>query len=448
MFLLIKRGSTQNFIKLNELFKAMLDINFVREHPNQVKDNEIKKNQNPEVVDSVLKLDARWRDGKKKVEKLKQTRNIVSEEINKAKKAKDEKTAKKKIKEMQTVASDIKKQEAEVEESLEKRNVGLGRLSNIMHESVPKGKDDSENVEIRKTGKTSEFKFPIKNHVELCESLGIANFDNAADVSGSGFYYLQGELGLLNQALIQFAIQFMHKKGYHYLEPPLMVRKEILGAAIDVGEWSDTIYSVADEDLALIGTSEHAILGYHNKDVFDAKDLPKKYFSYSMCFRKEIGAHGINEKGLWRTHQFNKVEQFIFCKPDESEKLFDELLQNSEDLLKQLKLPYRVLEICSGDLSAWKHKSYDIEVYRPTTKDYGEIVSLSNCTDYQARKLGIKFVNQENKREIVHTLNNTALATSRIMVAILENYQTKKGTVKIPKVLQPFMCGITEIGKR
>ena len=240
----------------------------------------------------------------------------------------------------------------------------------------------------------------------------------------------------------------MHKKGYHYLEPPLMVRKEILGAAIDVGEWSDTIYSVADEDLALIGTSEHAILGYHNKDVFDAKDLPKKYFSYSMCFRKEIGAHGINEKGLWRTHQFNKVEQFIFCKPDESEKLFDELLQNSEDLLKQLKLPYRVLEICSGDLSAWKHKSYDIEVYRPTTKDYGEIVSLSNCTDYQARKLGIKFVNQENKREIVHTLNNTALATSRIMVAILENYQTKKGTVKIPKVLQPFMCGITEIGKR
>ncbi len=426
----------------------MLDINFVREHPDQAKDNEIKKNQNPEVVDSVLKLDARYLADKKKVEKLKQTRNIVSEEINKAKKTKDEKTAKKKIKDMQTVASDIKKQEAEVEESLEKRNVELGRLSNIMHHSVPKGKDDSENVELKKSGKISDLTFPIKNHVELCESLGIANFDKASDVSGNGFYYLQGELGLLNQALIQFAIQFMHKKGYHYLEPPLMVRKEILGAAIDVGEWNQTIFSVENENLALIGTSEHAILGYHNKYVFDAKDLPKKYFSYSMCFRKEIGAHGINEKGLWRTHQFNKVEQFIFCKPDESEKLFKELLKNSEDLLKQLKLPYRVLEICSGDLSAWKHQSYDIEVYRPTTKDYGEIVSLSNCTDYQARKLGIKYVNKENKREVVHTLNNTALATSRIMVAILENYQTKKGTVKVPKVLQPFMAEITEIGKK
>jgi len=425
----------------------MLDINFVREHPDQVRDNEIKKNHNPERVDSVLKLDAQWRDGKKNVEKLKQTRNIVSEEINKAKKAKDEKTAQKKIKEMQSVASDIKKLEDQVEDSLHKRDIELGKLSNLMHHSVPKGKDDSENVELRKVGKISEFNFEIKNHVELCESLGIANFDKASDVSGSGFYYLQGELGLLNQALIQFAIQFMYKQGYHYLEPPLMVRKEILGAAIDVGEWEQTIYSIGSEDLALIGTSEHAILGYHNQDVFDAKDLPRKYFSYSMCFRKEIGAHGINEKGLWRTHQFNKVEQFIFCKPEESDKMFDELLKNTEEILKKLKLPYRVLEICSGDLSAWKHKSYDIEVYRPTTKDYGEIVSLSNCTDYQARKLGIKYVNKDNKREVVHTLNNTALATSRIMVAILEHYQTKKGTVKVPKVLQPFMCGITEIGK-
>ena len=425
----------------------MLDINFVREHFAQVKANEVKKNQDPEVVDSVLVLDSQWRDGKVNVEKLKQTRNIVSEEINKAKKAKDEKTAQNKIKEMQVVASNIKKLEEDVEESLRQRDIELCKLSNIMHDSVPDGKDDTENVEIKKIGKLPEFDFDVKNHVELCESLGIANFDKASDVSGNGFYYLQGELGLLNQALIQFAIQFMHTRGYRYLEPPLMVRKEILGAAIDVGEWTQTIYSVANEDLALIGTSEHAILGYHNKEVFEMKDLPKKYFSYSMCFRKEIGAHGINEKGLWRTHQFNKVEQFIFCKPDESNQLFDELLKNSEEILKQLKLPYRVLEICSGDLSTWKHRSYDVEVWRPTTKDYGEIMSLSNCTDYQARKLGIKFVNPENKREVVHTLNNTALATSRIMVAILENCQTKKGTVKVPKVLQPFMCGITEIGK-
>ena len=426
----------------------MLDINFVRENPQIVKDNELKKNKNPEVVDSVLKLDERWRDSLKKVETLKHTRNVVSEEINKSKKTKDEKTAQKKIKEMKGVAEDIKKLEEEVEDLYQKRTAELGRLSNIIHSDVPKGKDDSENVEIKQVGKIPEFKFNIKNHVELCESLDIADFEISGVTSGNGFYFLKGDLGLLNQALIQFAIQHMSKQGYIYIEPPLLLRKEILGAAIDVNEWRDTIYAIEGEDLALIGTSEHALLGLHAKQTFEWKDLPKKYFSYSMCFRKEIGAHGINEKGLWRTHQFNKVEQFIFCRPDESEKLFLELLKNTEGILKELKLPYRVIELCSGDLAAWKYRSYDIEVYRPTTKDYGEIVSLSNCTDYQARKLGIKVVNKENKREVVHTLNNTALATSRIMVAILENYQTSKGTVKVPKVLQPFMGGIKEIGKK
>ncbi len=426
----------------------MLDINFVRENPQLVKDNESKKGQNPEVVDSLLKLDAQWRDTLKKVEKLKHTRNVVSEEINKSKKAKDEKTAQKKIKQMKGVASDIKKLEEQVEEISQKRDASLGRLSNIIHPDVPKGKDDKDNVELKQVGKKPTFKFKVKNHVELCESLGVADFDISGVTSGNGFYFLKGELGLLNQALIQFAIQQMYQQNYTYIEPPLLLRKEILGAAIDVNEWRDTIYAIDGEDLALIGTSEHALLGFHAKHTFEWKDLPKKYFSYSMCFRKEIGAHGINEKGLWRTHQFNKVEQFIFCRPDESEKLFTELLKNTESILKKLKLPYRVIELCAGDLAAWKYKSYDIEVWRPTTKEYGEIVSLSNCTDYQARKLGIKVVNKDNKREVVHTLNNTALATSRIMVAILENYQTSKGTVKVPKVLQPFMMGIKEIGKK
>ncbi len=222
-----------------------------------------------------------------------------------------------------------------------------------------------------------------------------------------------------------------------------MLRKEILDAAIDTTEWDETIYQIKDEDLALIGTSEHALLGFHAKETIET--LPKKISGYSMCFRKEIGSHGINEKGLFRTHQFNKVEQFIFCKPENSNRLFKELLQNSEDLLKELKLPYRVLDLCSGDLSLWKHQSYDVEVYRPTTKEYGEIMSLSNCTDYQARKLNIKTTGKDNKRVVVHTLNNTAIATSRIMVAILENYQTKKGTVKVPKVLLPYMNGIQEL---
>jgi seryl-tRNA synthetase len=423
----------------------MLDINLVRDNSKLVKDNEKRRDKNPSVVDEILVLDNNWKKSIKKVEKLKHTRNIVSQEINKIKK--EGQNIKPKIKEMQGVVSDIKKGEDKSVELLNKRNELLNSLGNIMHQGVPKGKDESNNIEIKTKGKKQKFSFPIKNHVELCESLDIANFDAAAKVSGNGFYYLKNELGLLNQALIHFTIDFMRSKNYDYIEPPLLIRTEVLGAAVDVNELSNTIYSVQGEDLALIGTSEHALLGLHANEVLPEKDFPKKYFSYSMCFRKEVGSHGINEKGLWRTHQFNKVEQFIFCSPEESEKLFDELLKNSEEILQALTLPYRVIEICTGDLSLWKNRSYDLEVWRPTTQNYGEVMSLSNCTDYQARKLGIKIVGSDNKRRVVHTLNNTALATSRIMVAIIENFQTKQGTIKVPKVLWPYMNGVTEIGK-
>jgi len=426
----------------------MLDINLVREQPDLLKKNEKKRNKDIKVVDVILKLDEQWRTALKEVETLKHTRNVVSEEINKAKKSKDEKTAQKKIKEMKTVADNIKKQEDNVKDLLEKRDKELLKLGNIMHPDVPQGKDDSENVELKKVGKIPSFSFEIKNHVEILENLGLVDFDASAVTSGNGFYFLKGQLALLNQALIHFAINFMQKKGYTYIEPPLMLRKEILGAAVDVEEFGKSIYSIEGEDLSLIGTSEHALLGMHAAQAIPEQELPKKYFSYSMCFRKEVGAHGINEKGLWRTHQFNKIEQFIFCKPEESNKLFEELLKNTEGLVKELGLPYRVIELCSGDLSAWKQRSYDVEVWRPTLNAYGEIASLSNCTDYQARKLGIKVIRKsESKREVLHTLNNTAIATSRIMVAILENFQTKKGTVKVPKALQPYMMGITEIGK-
>ena len=422
----------------------MLDINLVREKPDLVKKNQEKRGLDSKLVVSVLKFDEKWRNELKKLEKLKHTRNVVSQEINAAKKKKDEKTAKQKIKEMQSVVADIKKGEQKVDQLLSERDEVLVDLVNIINSKVPKGKDDSENVEIRKEGKINNFDFEIKNHVELCEELGLADFSASGETSGNGFYFLKGQLGLLNQALIRFALDIMQKNGYEYIEPPLMLRKNILDAAIDTGEWEQTIYSIDGEDLALIGTSEHALLGLHSGETFSEKSLPKKYFAYSMCFRKEVGAHGINERGLWRTHQFNKVEQFIFCNPEQSEKFFGELLKNSEEILKKLKLPYRIIEICSGDLSLWKQRSYDVEVWRPTTKEYGEIMSLSNCTDFQARKLGIK-VEKDGKREVVHTLNNTALATSRIMVGILENNQTKKGTVKIPKVLQPFMGGVKEL---
>ena len=423
----------------------MININILREKPELIKESEKKRNRNPEVVDHILKADEDWKKELKKIKQLKHQRNIVSQEINQL--IKEKKKPDDKINQMRRVAADIKEGEERVSQLLEKRDQLLLQIGNILHNTVPYGKDDRENVEVKRWGKIPTFKFPLKTHVELVENLGLADFETATKIAGNGFYLLKKELGLLNQALIKFGIDFMNKKNYTYIEPPLMLRKKVLDAAIDTNEWSKTIYSIENEDSALIGTSEYALLGMHLEETFQEKDLPKKYFSYSMCFRKEVGAHGINEKGLWRTHQFNKIEQFIFCKPNESNDYFFELLKNSEEILQALKLPYRVIEICSGDLSLWKHRSYDLEVYRPTTKNYGEVMSLSNCTDYQARKLNIKVeINQE--RKVVHTLNNTALATSRILVGILENFQTKQGTVKIPSILWPYMGGIKELGKK
>lgn len=423
----------------------MLDIHFLREHPQEVKASEKKRGRDEKRVDRVLALDDQWRKALQHVETLKHRRNVVSEEINQLKKA--GKKADKKIQEMRTVAAAIKEQEDLVRKSQEQRDAELQLLGNVLHKAVPKGKDDTQNVELKAVGKKPKFAFPVKSHVEICESLGIADFDRAAKIAGNGWYFHVGDLGLLNQALIRFALDIMQKKGYTYIEPPLLIKKEVLSAAINTEEFAKSIYAIDGEDLALIGTSEHALLGMHAEEAFPEKELPKKYFSYSMCFRKEIGAHGINEKGLWRRHQFNKVEQFIFCRPEDSEKYFAELLQNSEEILRELGLPYRVIEICSGDLSLWKHRSFDVEVWRPTTQSYGEVMSLSNCTDYQARKLGIKVVRADGSRQIVHTLNNTALATSRIIVAILENFQTKQGTVKIPAVLWPYMTGVKELKK-
>ncbi|MDP3733798.1 MAG: serine--tRNA ligase [Nanoarchaeota archaeon] len=424
----------------------MLDINLVRERPDLVKASEQKRNRDPAVVDTVLSLDQQWKKALQRVEELKHQRNVVSQEINQLKKAGQSGDAK--IKEMRSVVEEIKNQEENVNRLLQQRNETLLLLGNILHPTVPEGRDAADNVELTTWGKKPRCTFPIKNHVEICESLGLADFDRAVKISGNGWYFHLGELGLLNQALIQFAIKVMYRKGYTYVEPPLLIKKEMLNAAINTEEFAKSIYAVEGEDLALIGTSEHVLLGIHAQEAISEKELPKKYFSYSMCFRKEIGAHGINEKGLWRRHQFNKVEQFIFCKADQSGAYFKELLQNSEEILQALELPYRIIDICAGDLSLWKHQSYDLEVWRPTTQSYGEVMSLSNCTDYQARKLGIKYVHHDGSRYVVHTLNNTALATSRILVAILENFQTKEGNVTIPKVLWPYMNGVKQLGKK
>tara|TARA_Y100000310_G_C20676263_1_gene813254 strand:+ start:530 stop:1798 length:1269 start_codon:yes stop_codon:yes gene_type:complete len=422
----------------------MLDINLLRNDPELVKENQVRANDEVTKVNEVLKLDKKWRALKVETDKLRNKRNQISQAINNAKKSSDEAAAKKLIKDAKSIPDEIKSIELKSTKLREQIDKILSTMPNIISNKTPSGKDDKDNKEIKKVGKKPTFKFPIKNHVELCENLEIADFDASGKVTGNGFYYLKKELAILNQALIQFTLNFMKKQKYEYIEPPLMLRKNVF--VEDNASFANSIYEITGEDTALIGTAEHALIAMHKDFVFREKDLPKKYYSYTMCFRKEIGAHGINEKGLWRTHQFNKVEQFIFCKPEESDKMYKELMDNTSGILDALELPYRIIELCTGDLATWKHRSHDFEVYRPTTKSYGEIMSLSNLTDYQARKLNIKF-RRKDKNEVVHTLNNTAIATSRILVAILENFQNKDGSITIPKVLHKY-TGFKKIEKK
>ncbi len=416
----------------------MLDIRFIRENPELVKGSIKKKFQDEKLklVDEVIQKDEEWRALKGNLDTLRHQRNVISEEINKAKKqGRNIDNLIREAKELPEKIREGEQREAVLSEEIKKI---MWQIPNIISKETPIGKDASKNKVIKKYGKIPKFSFPVKNHVELTEKLGIADFDASARVSGNGFYYLKNELALLNQSLIRFAVDFMKKKGYEYIETPLMLNEKSIYASMDKAAIENSVYAINGEDLNMIGTAEQSLLAMHFGRTFEESEIPKKYFSYSMCFRKEIGAHGINEKGLWRTHQFNKVEQFIFCKPEDSNKLYNELLKNSEEILKALKLPYRVIEICSGDLADWKYRSADLEVYRPTTKEYGEVMSLSNCTDYQARKLDIKYIDKKGNKSVIHTLNDTALATSRILVALIENNQQKDGSIKIPEALQKY----------
>lgn len=419
----------------------MLSVKFIRENLDLVKET-IERRKDKDMMQALnllLKKDEDWRSLKKNVDELRHRRNEVSMRINELKKqGKD-------VSELIAEAKTLPKQIKELEDKMdvldsEIKNL-LRKIPNIMHPAVPYGESDKDNVVIKEWGTKRKFNFPVKNHVEILEKWGLADFDASARVSGRGFYFLKGDLAKLNQALIAYARDFMESKGYLYVEPPLMIERRVIEAALDLTNIQQSIYEIKDSNLCLIGTSEHALLGMHDHQILDEKDLPLKYYSYSMCFRKEIGSHGINEKGLWRTHQFNKVEQFIYCTKEQSWDMFFELLQNSEEILQGLELPYRVIEICTGDLGIWKARSMDLEVWRPTINDYGEVMSLSNCTDYQARDLEIKVRRKDGTLEYVHTLNDTALATSRIMVAIIENYQNEDGTITVPKALRKYMNG-------
>jgi seryl-tRNA synthetase len=428
----------------------MIDLKDLRERPEVYRANMKKKRGNENLVAQVLAIDEKWRGFKLKADSLRSERNKISEAINQEKKSgKDAKELIRKAREIPEKLKNLEEDESRVYLELQK---GLYEIPNLMHPGVPTGKSEADNVVRKVVGKPTRLKFQGKTHVELIEALDLGDFDASAKVAGNGFYYLKKDLALLNRALINFAVDFMVKKGYTYIEPPLMMNRGIASAAGDLTAFEKALYKIEGEDLYLIPTAEHGILGMLADKTIQEEKLPLKFFGYSMSFRKEVGAHGINEKGLWRTHQFNKVEQFIFCKPKDSWKYYDELRKNAEEIMKKIKLPYRILEMCSADLGNWKARSEDIEVWRPTTKSYGEVGSLSNCTDYQARDLNMRGVAKNGERYVLHTLNNTALATSRIIVAILENFQQKDGSIKVPATLIKYMNGkkkiVAEKGKK
>ncbi len=424
----------------------MIDINLIREHPEIVKENIKKKFQNEKLplVDEIRKKDEEWRKLRGKVDNLRAERNTLSREIAEAKKA--GKDAKKLLQKAKNIPEEISNIESKISALYAHIAQNLSLIPNILHKSVPIGKDSSQNVVREVIGKPIAPSFEIKNHAELMEKNNLADFDASIALSGNGFYVLRGDLALLNQALINYARDFMVDKGYTYIEPPLMIREEILKGVYSKKEIDAMAYKIQDENLYLIATSEHPVIGMFINKTLNHKDLPIKLTAYSMCFRREIGSHGIDEKGLYRTHQFNKQEMVVICKPEDSYKYYDELLKLSKELFKKLKIPIRELESCSGDLSDLKAKGADLEAWSPKQKKYYEITSVTNMEEAQARRLNIKFFDEKGERRFAHTLNNTAIATSRALVAIIENFQQKDGSIKIPDVLVPYMHGKKFIG--
>ncbi len=424
----------------------MLDIKFIREHPEIVRNN-LKKRGDLEkikMLDDLIKYDEQWRRLLTKVNELRHSRKVLTAEIASLKKRRE--NASRQMEKAKKIPQDIKKIEKQVEKYKEKVDLILLRLPNLLHESVPFGKDESENVVVKIVGKPPQFDFKPKSHVEIALNLSLIDFDRAAKVAGHGFYYLKGDLARLDYAIMNYTIDFLRKRGYTLIEPPFMMRKKPYLGVTDLEFFGDQLYKLQNEDLYLIATSEHPMAATFMDETIDKKDLPIKFVGVSPCFRKEVGAHGKYTKGLFRVHHFNKIEQFIFCLPEDSWKFHEELQNNSEALYESLGLHFRVVNVCTGDIGIIAAKKYDIEVWM-ADGTYREAGSNSNCTSYQARRLNIRFREKAGQAPagFVHTLNNTALATSRTIIAILEQFQQKNGTVIIPEVLRALMGGIKKL---
>ncbi|HWG89842.1 MAG TPA: serine--tRNA ligase [Candidatus Thermoplasmatota archaeon] len=425
----------------------MLDARLIREQPDAVRANLARRND-PTVLarfDEYVALDRAAREAQRRADELRKERNTLSRTIGEAKKKGGDAPADV-LQRAKSLDADLDTLGKEAEAATEKAQAILMRLPNLLHETVPYGTSDKENVQVYQWGEPRKFPFPVKSHGELAEELGLGEFKRAAKVAGAGFAYLRGDLARLDFALQMFAIDHLTARNFTLIEVPFMMRREPYSGVTDLGDFETVMYKIENEDLYLIATSEHPIGGMYMDEIVTEDSLPLRYAGISACFRKEIGAHGVDTRGLFRMHQFNKIEQFVFCAPEESEKIHEEILENAKSLFRALGIPHRVVNVCTGDIGTVAAKKYDIEGWSPRQEKWVELVSCSNCTDYQARRLRLRMGKAGSpQKRVPHTLNSTAVATSRALVVILENYQQEDGSVVIPEVLRPYMGGKTKL---
>ncbi len=417
----------------------MLDMRFVRANPDAVR-NDLKKRGEREklkLFEELLSLDAEQKKLNVEVERLRAQRNKISIRINELVKA--GKDAAKEKAEAAAIPEKIKAAEKRLDNVRERMRFILMRLPNVLHETVPAG---TENEVVREHGGKKIPEAGAESHVDYIQNKDLADLERAAKISGARFFFIKNELVLLEQSLLRLALDSLYRKGFTLLEPPFMMRREPYEGVTDLQDFEDVMYKIDGEDLYLIATSEHPLAAMHMNEIFKEEELPLKYAAISPCFRKEAGAHGKDTKGIFRVHQFNKVEEFVFCRPEDSWKLHEEILENAEELMRRLEIPYQVTNICTAEIGTVAAKKYDIEAWFPAQKTYREVVSCSNCASYQAVRLNIKFKKTESgENDYVHTLNSTMVATPRMLVAIIENNRLPDGSITIPKVLRPYMHG-------
>ena len=421
----------------------MRDIEDFRTNIEAVIETEKKRFKNPQNAEKVLEFDLLWRNVLQEIQDLRKQRNDLSNEISQFKKSGEQEKANSTIEKSKQIKETIDALEKKKIEYLEEREKFRYIIGNDLHKSVPIGETEESNAIIREYGEKPIFDFEPSSHVNIIRNINGADTKKASEVVGSRFYYLKGDLVLLNLALLRFALDKLMSKGYEPLWTPFFIKHEIMKAAAELADFENQLYKIHDEDLYLIATSEQTLAAYHYDEIIDRERLPLKYAGISSCFRREAGSHGKDTLGIFRVHQFEKVEQYIFCKPENSWDLFDELISNAEEIYKELEIPYRIVNIASGELNDNAAKKYDLEAWFPSSGKFRELVSCSNCLDYQARKLKVRIgkVGSTQKKETAHTLNCTAIATERTICCILENYQNKDGTVTVPKAIQKYMNG-------